>query len=98
MAKKSCNHKNFVIRPFPSYLLSLCHNDSSFENIKNENEFLLHVHFHANQSHLSGFARGVVLKLKQKATRKWPISHVDGRFLVFCNECNLHGESTVRAE
>ena len=36
----------------------------------------LHVHSHANQSHfhLNGFARKLVLKLRQfKATRKWPI-------------------------
>ena len=40
-----------------------------------ENVFHLHVHFHANQSHfhLNGFARRLVLKLRQKATRKWPI-------------------------
>ena len=33
----------------------------------------LHVHFHANQTHfdLNGFARGLVLKMRQRATRKW---------------------------
>ena len=42
-----------------------------------ENEFHLHVHFHANQTHfhLNGFARGLVLKMRQRATRKWPTSH-----------------------
>ena len=45
-------------------------------NHSNENVFQLHVHFHANQSHfhLYGFARRLVLKLRQKATRKWPIA------------------------
>ena len=40
-----------------------------------ENEFHLHVHFHANQTHfhLNGFERGLVLKMRQRATRKWPI-------------------------
>ena len=40
-----------------------------------ENEFNLHVHFHANQSHfhLNGFARRLVLKQRQRVTRKWPI-------------------------
>ena len=40
-----------------------------------ENEFHLHVHFHANQSHFhfNGLARRLVLKLRQRATRKWPI-------------------------
>ena len=40
-----------------------------------ENEFHLHDHFHANQSHFhfNGFARRLVLKLRQRATRKWPI-------------------------
>ena len=39
-----------------------------------ENDFHLHVHFHVNQTHfhLNGFARRLVLKLRQKATRKWP--------------------------
>ena len=37
--------------------------------------FHLHVHFHANQSHfhLNAFARRLVLKSRQKATRKWPL-------------------------
>ena len=41
-----------------------------------ENEFHLHDHFHANQSHFhfNGFARRLVLKLRQRATRKWPIT------------------------
>ena len=40
-----------------------------------EIEFHLHVHFHANQTHfhLNGFARGLVLKMRQRETRKWPI-------------------------
>ena len=43
-----------------------------------EYEFHLHVHFHANQTHfhLNGFARGLVLKMRQRATRKWPIRQV----------------------
>ena len=40
-----------------------------------ENEFHLHVHFHANQSyfHLKGFALELVFQLRQKAIRKWLI-------------------------
>ena len=40
-----------------------------------ENKFHLHVHFQANQIHFhfNGFARRLVLKLRQRATRKWPI-------------------------
>ena len=45
-------------------------------NYSYENEFHLHVNFHANQTHfhLNGFARGLVLKMRQRATRKWPIN------------------------
>ena len=38
-------------------------------------EFHLHVHFHANQTHfhLNGFARRLFIKMRQRATQKWPI-------------------------
>ena len=40
-----------------------------------ENEFYLHVYCLANQTrfHNKGCATGLVLKLRQKATRKWTI-------------------------
>ena len=40
-----------------------------------ENEFHLHVHFRANQTHfhLNGFAGRLVLKQRHRVTRKWPI-------------------------
>ena len=55
-----------------SFLLPLCQNKSSCETIHNENEFHLHVHFHANQInfHLNGFAQRLVLKMRQRATWK----------------------------
>ena len=36
----------------------------------------MHIHFHANQTHfhLNGFVRGLVLKVGQSVTRKWPIT------------------------
>ena len=41
-----------------------------------ENDFHLYAHFYANQTHFhfNGFARRLVLKLRQRATRKWPIA------------------------
>ena len=58
--------------PFLSCPLPLFQNESTCENV-----FHLQVHFHANQSHfyLNGFARRLVLKLRQKATREWPIEN-----------------------
>ena len=46
------------------------------QNHSYENVFYPHVHFHANQInfHMNGSARRLVLKLRQKATRKWPIA------------------------
>ena len=49
-----------------------------------EIEFHLHVHFHANQTsfHLNGFAQGLVLKMRQRETRKWPVIksfHLNGQ-------------------
>ncbi len=43
-----------------------------------ENEFHLRVHFHPNQAHfhLNGFARRLVLKQRQRVTRKWPIERI----------------------
>ena len=56
-------------RPFPSYPLPLFQNESTCDSYENVYH---HVHFHANQSnfHLNGFAQRLVLKLRQKATRK----------------------------
>ncbi len=41
-----------------------------------ENKFHLQVHFHANQTHfhLNGFARRLVLKLRQGVTQEWAIT------------------------
>ena len=46
------------------------------QNHSYENEFHLHVHFNANQTcfHLNGFAQGLFLKTRQRATGKWPIA------------------------
>ncbi len=46
-----------------------------------ENKFHLQVHIHANQTHfplnVNGFARRLVLKQRQRVTRKWPIKSVN---------------------
>ena len=41
-----------------------------------DNESHLQVYFHANQTHFhkKTFARGLILKQRQKAIRKWPIA------------------------
>ncbi len=40
----------------------------------NVNVFQLQVHFHGNKRHfhLNGFAQGLVVKMRQKLTGKWP--------------------------
>ena len=45
-------------------------------NLSYENEFDLHENEHASETHfhMKGFAPGLVLKQRQKATRKWPIA------------------------
>ena len=45
-------------------------------NLSYENQFSSQVHSNANLTHfhMKGFALGLVLKKRQKATRKWPIS------------------------
>ena len=42
------------------------------------NLFCLQVHFHANKTHfhMKDFVRGLVLKQRQKGTRKWPIARL----------------------
>ena len=58
-----------------------------------ENEFHLHPHFHANQSHfhLNGFARRLVLKQRQWVTRKWPIETINNTFSLLLKDKNsLH--------
>ena len=44
-------------------------------NDSNENEFDLHENEHASETnfHMNGFAIRLVLKKRQKSTRKWPI-------------------------
>ena len=44
-------------------------------NHSNENEFDLHENEHASETnfHMNGFALRLVLKKRQKSTRKWPI-------------------------
>ena len=44
-------------------------------NHSNENEFDLHENKHASETnfHMNGFALRLVLKKRQKSTRKWPI-------------------------
>ena len=67
-----------LFRPFPSYFLSLCQNESSCETM----------HFHANPTHfhhLNGFAQGLVLKMRQRATWKWPI----GLNVLFIGICSI---------
>ena len=63
-------------RPFPSSLVPLFQKESKCKNHCYESKFDLHenepdggTHFHMN-----GFARRLVLTLRQKRTRKWPIS------------------------
>jgi len=57
-------------RPFPSCVLPLCVNTSKpFIRTKMCSP---KDHFHANQTHMKGFARGLLLKQTYKVTRKWP--------------------------
>ena len=44
-------------------------------NLSNENEFDLHENEHASETnfHMNDFALRLVLKKRQKSTRKWPI-------------------------
>ena len=58
-------------------------------NHANENVFHLHVHFHANKTHfrLNGFAQGLVLKMRQKSARKWPIYNHDKICFAFFECC-----------
>ena len=46
------------------------------QNHSYENVFYLYLHCHAKQAHfhVNSFALGLVLKLKEKGTRKWPIT------------------------
>ena len=45
-------------------------------NHSNENEFDLHENKHASETnfHMNGFALRLVLKKRQKSTRKWPVA------------------------
>ncbi len=64
------NNRQFSELPFASVSKRVYVRNNSYEN-----EFHLHIHFHGNQTHihLNGFARRLVLKQRQRATRKWPI-------------------------
>ena len=55
-------------RPFPSYLVPL------FQNLSYENEFdlLENKPVEGRHFHMNGFAWRLVLRQRQKATRKWP--------------------------
>ena len=66
-----------INRPFPSYpllLLLLFQNESRCETIHTKMSFSymsIFTHFHLN-----GFARRLVLKQRQRVTRKWPIHYL----------------------
>ena len=47
-------------------------------NLSNENKFDLRENEHASETnfHMNGFALRLVLKKRQKSTRKWPIHFV----------------------
>ena len=53
------------------------------QNLSYESEFYSKVHFYANQTHfhLNGFTSGLILKQRQKATRKWPNSNLHNNVL-----------------
>ena len=63
-----------------------------------ENVFHLQDHFHANQSQFrfNGFARRLVLKLRQRATRKWPITCVMYDWLLLPRSHVLRNEAKLR--
>ena len=69
-----CLYICFLNRPFPSCLLPLFQN-GQVRNHSNENEFDLHENEHASETnfHMKGFAPRLVLRKRQKSTRKWPI-------------------------
>ena len=69
----SCVHDSSHKLPCASVSKRVYLRNDSYENV-----FHLHVYFHANQNHVhfNGFARRLALKLRQRATRKWPISHI----------------------
>ena len=48
-------------------------------NHSNENEFDLHENEHASETnfHMNGFAPRLVLRKRQKSTRKWPITFTE---------------------
>ena len=70
--------KSLYNRPFPSCLLPLFQNESKCKTFHTKMSFYSQVHLNANQTHfhMKGFALGLGLKQRQKATRKWPICSV----------------------
>ena len=66
-------------RPFSSCLFPLCQNQTLCATIHIEMRsayMVLHVHFYTNPTHfhMKGFALGLVLKLRHKATQKWLVT------------------------
>ena len=62
-------------RPFPSCLLPLFQTESKCEIFHIKNDYDLHSNGLVSKTHfhMKGFALGLVLKQRQKTTRKWPI-------------------------
>ena len=58
--------------PFASYLLPKVSKRVFEQNHSNENDFDLHKNGHAGETHQ--WFRRLVLKQRQKVTRKWPIN------------------------
>ena len=64
-------------------------------NHSNGNEFDLHENEHASETnfHLNGFALRLVLKQRQKSTRKWPILLDE---CLFCKKLKYEPNTTTR--
>ena len=62
-------------------------------NLSYENEYDLHSNGLVSKTHfhMKGFALGLVLKQRQKRTRKWPISCLD--ILITDDDSGLRGKS-----
>ena len=61
-------------------------------NLSNENEFDLHENEHASETkfHMNGFALRLVLKKRQKSTRKWPI-----RFILYLKQNQYKNDGII---
>ena len=62
-------------RPIAHFRVAFCFYVKTTLLSKHENLFYLLVHFHPNPNplHVKSFSRGLVVKLRQKASRKWLI-------------------------